>query len=65
MTNFERVKKFMQTFGQEIKTKASFPSEKIVSLRVDLIKEELSELRQAVQKKDIKEVADALTDICM
>ena len=63
MTNFERVKKFMQTFGQEIKNKASFPSEKIVSLRVDLIKEELSELRQAVQKKDIKEVADALTDI--
>ena len=63
MTNFERVKKFMQTFGQEIKTKASFPSEKIVSLRVDLINEELSELRQAVQKKDIKEVADALTDI--
>ena len=63
MTNFERVKKFMQTFGQEIKTKASFPSENIVSLRVDLIKEELSELRQAVQKKDIKEVADALTDI--
>ena len=61
MTNFERVKKFMQTFGQEIKTKASFPSEKIVSLRVDLIKEELSELRQF--KKDIKEVADALTDI--
>ena len=63
MTNFERVKKFMQTFGQEIKTKASFPSENIVSLRVDLIKEELSELKQAVQKKDIKEVADALTDI--
>ena len=63
MTNFERVKKFMQTFGQEIKTKASFPSEKIVSLRVDLINEELSELKQAVQKKDIKEVADALTDI--
>ena len=63
MTNFERVKKFMQTFGQETKTKASFPSEKIVSLRVDLINEELSELKQAVQKKDIKEVADALTDI--
>ena len=63
MTNFERVKKFMQTFGQEIKTKASFPSEKIVSLRVDLIKEELSELRDAIEKKDIKEVADALTDI--
>ncbi len=63
MTNFESVKKFMQTFGQEVKVKASFPSEKIVSLRVDLINEELSELKQAVQKKDIKEVADALTDI--
>ena len=53
----------MQTFGQEVKVKASFPSEKIVSLRVDLINEELSELKQAVQKKDLKEVADALTDI--
>ena len=63
MTNFESVKKFMQTFGQEVKVKASFPSEKIVSLRVDLINEELSELKQAVQKQDIKEVADALTDI--
>ena len=63
MTNFESVKKFMQTFGQEVKIKASFPSEKIVSLRVDLINEELSELKQAVQKKDLKEVADALTDI--
>ena len=63
MTNFESVKKFMQTFGQEVKFKASFPSEKIVSLRVDLINEELSELKQAVQKKDLKEVADALTDI--
>ena len=63
MTNFESVKKFMQTFGQEVKVKASFPSEKIVSLRVDLINEELSELKQAVQKKDLKEVADALTDI--
>ena len=63
MTNFESVKKFMQTFGQEVKTKASFPSEKIVSLRLDLINEELSELKQAVQKNDIKEVADALTDI--
>ena len=51
MTNFESVKKFMQTFGQEVKVKASFPSEKIVSLRVDLINEELSELKQAVQKK--------------
>ena len=63
MTNFESVKKFMQTFGQEVKVKASFPSEKIVNLRVDLINEELSELKQAVQKQDIKEVADALTDI--
>ncbi len=63
MTNFERVKKFMQTFGQEVKTKANFPSEKIVNLRVDLINEELSELKQAVKKNDIKEVADALTDI--
>ena len=63
MTNFESVKKFMQTFGQEVKVKASFPSKKILSLRIDLINEELSELKQAVQKKDIKEVADALTDI--
>ena len=63
MTNFENVKKFMQTFGQEVKVKASFPSKKILSLRIDLINEELSELKQAVQKKDIKEVADALTDI--
>ena len=63
MTNFECVKKFMQTFGQEVRTKASFPSDKIVSLRIDLINEELSELREAVKKKDIKEVADALTDI--
>ena len=63
MTNFESVKKFMQTFGQEVKIKASFPSEKIVSLRIDLINEELQELKQAVKKHDIKEVADALTDI--
>ena len=63
MTNFESVKKFMQTFGQEVRVKASFPSEKIVSLRIDLINEELLELKQAVQKQDLKEVADALTDI--
>ncbi len=63
MTNFERVKKFMETFGQEIKEKAEFPSQKTVSLRYDLIKEELEELRVALEKKDIKEVADALTDI--
>jgi len=63
MNNFESVKKFMQTFGQEVKNKAKFPEEKIVKLRLDLIKEELEEFRQAVEKKDIKEVADALTDI--
>ena len=63
MTNFENVKKFMQTFGQEVKTKASFPNDKIINLRLDLIREELSELKEAVEKKDIKEVADALTDI--
>ena len=63
MTNFEKVKKFMLTFGQEVKTKASFPDDKIVNLRVDLINEELQELKQAVQKRDIKEIADALTDI--
>ena len=63
MTNFESVEKFMQTFGQEVKTKASFPNDKIISLRLDLIREELSELEEAIEKKDIKEVADALTDI--
>ena len=63
MTNFERVKKFMQTFSQEVRTEASFPSEKIINLRFDLIREELSELKDAIEKKDIREVADALTDI--
>jgi predicted HAD superfamily Cof-like phosphohydrolase len=63
MTNFESVKKFMKTFGQEVRTKASFPNDKIISLRLDLIREELSELEEAIEKKDIKEVADALTDI--
>ena len=63
MTNFESVKKFMETFGQEIKEKACFPNDKIVSLRYDLIKEELEELKEAIDKKNIKEVADALTDI--
>ena len=63
MTNFESVKKFMQTFGQEVKTKADFPNDKITKLRLDLIREELSELEEAIEKKDIKEVADALTDI--
>ena len=63
MTNFESVKKFMETFGQEIKEKACFPNDKISALRYDLIKEELSELKEAMDKKNIKEVADALTDI--
>ena len=63
MTNFERVKEFMKTFGQEIKEKASFPEEKIVALRFDLIKEELEEFQDAIKKRDIKEIADALTDI--
>ena len=63
MSNFERVKKFMETFGQEVKQKAEFPNAKITTLRYDLIKEELEELRIAMERKDIKEVADALTDI--
>jgi len=63
MTNFESVKKFMETFGQEIKEKAGFPDEKITSLRYDLINEELDELKEAMDNKDIKEIADALTDI--
>ena len=63
MTNFESVRKFMETFGQEIKEKAQFPNEKITSLRHDLIKEELNELKEAMDNNDIKEVADALTDI--
>ena len=63
MTNFESVKKFMEVFGQEVKTKAEFPSEKIIKLRYNLIKEELDEFEQAIKNQDIKEVADALTDI--
>ena len=63
MSNFDRVKKFMLTFGQEVKEKAGFPENKITSLRYDLIKEELNELKDAIDKKNIKEVADALTDI--
>ena len=63
MSNFKSVKKFMETFGQEVKNKAEFPEEKIVKLRLDLIREELEEFREAIEKKDIKEVADALTDI--
>ena len=63
MSNFKSVKKFMETFGQEVKTKAEFPSEKIVKLRYDLIKEELDEFEEAIKEKNLKEVADSLTDI--
>ena len=63
MTNFMSVKKFMKTFGQEVKSKAAFPSEKISKLRYDLIKEELDEFREALNDKNLKEVADSLTDI--
>ena len=63
MTNFEKVKQFMQTFGQEVKTKASFSDEKTNQLRLDLISEELEELKNAMTSKDLIEVADALTDI--
>ena len=63
MSNFESVKLFMKTFGQEVKEKAEFPDKKITSLRYDLINEEMLELKEAIEKRDIKEVADALTDI--
>ena len=63
MTNFEKVKLFMQTYGQEVKAKANFSDEKTNNLRVDLIKEELEELTKAMDEKDLLEVADALTDI--
>ena len=63
MSNFDDVKYFMEIYGQEVKTKPSFPSEKIIQLRYDLIKEELDELSVAIKDKDIVEVADALTDL--
>ena len=63
MTNFEKVGLFMKTFGQEVKVKASFSSDKINKLRVDLIEEELEELKEAIYKKDLHETIDALTDI--
>ena len=63
MTNFTSVKKFMETFGQEVKSKPAFPSEKIFKLRYDLIKEELDEFQEALSDKNLKEVADSLTDI--
>ena len=63
MTNFDKVGTFMKTFGQEVKTKPSFSTDKINNLRLDLIKEELTELTEAMNNKDLLEVADALTDI--
>ena len=63
MTNFEKVKIFMKTFGQEVKEKSSFSSDKINKLRINLIKEELEELKIAIDTKNLVEVADALTDI--
>ena len=63
MSNFNKVKTFMETFGQEVKTKPSFSTDKVNTLRYDLIKEELEELRIAIESKDFLEVADALTDI--
>jgi predicted HAD superfamily Cof-like phosphohydrolase len=63
MSNFNKVKIFMETFDQEVKTKPSFSTDKINSLRYDLIKEELEEFKEAMKNKDLLEVADALTDI--
>tara|TARA_Y100001970_G_C14036030_1_gene751155 strand:- start:266 stop:637 length:372 start_codon:yes stop_codon:yes gene_type:complete len=63
MTNFEKVGHFMKTFGQEVKTNSELSSEKINNLRINLINEELEELKKAIEDKNIIEVADALTDI--
>ena len=63
MTNFEKVGTFMKTFGQEVKSKPSLSTDKINNLRLNLIKEEFDELKDAIHKKDLVEVADALTDI--
>jgi len=63
MSNFNKVKTFMETFGQEVKTKPSFSSDKVNTLRYELIEEELDELKVAMENKDLLEVADALTDI--
>ena len=63
MSNFSKVGIFMKTFGQEVKNKPSFSTDKINKLRIDLIKEELDELNEAIKNKDLLEVADALTDI--
>ena len=63
MSNFNDVKVFMKTYGQEIKDKASFPNDNIIKLRLDLINEEIKELQEAINNKDLVEIADALTDI--
>ena len=63
MSNFEDVKDFMTTYGQEVKTNSEFPEEQIIKLRIDLIKEELHELIDAIKQRNLVEVADALTDI--
>ena len=63
MTNFEKVGKFMRTFGQEVKTKPGLSNDKINKLRIDLIDEELTEFKEAIKNNDLKEVVDALTDI--
>ena len=63
MSNFSKVGIFMKTFGQDVKNKPSFSSDKINKLRIDLIKEELNELQEAMKNNDLLEVADALTDI--
>ena len=63
MTNFQKVKNFMETFGQEVKSRPSFSSDKINMLRYNLIREELDEFKQALDNNDLLEVADALTDI--
>ena len=63
MSNFNKVGTFMKTFGQEVKSKPSFSNDKINKLRIDLIKEELDELQEAMKNNDLLEVADALTDI--
>ena len=63
MSNFDEVKTFMETYGQEVKKTPSFPNDKIIQLRIDLIKEELKEFQEAINNKDLLEIADALTDI--
>ena len=63
MSNFNKVKTFMNTYGQEVKERATFPENKIVQLRIDLIEEELIEFKESIKNNDLKEAVDALTDI--